>query len=97
MPERGRFRAFLLMAVKRFLDNERRREHAQKRGGGGAFTPLDADAAESRHAIDPAPTPDQTYERLWALQLLEHALVPPRPASLDDELRHFMKILGLGV
>ena len=75
LPERGRFRGFLLVAVKRFLANERRHGHAQKRGGDITCAPLDAEALESRHAVDPGLGPDQAYERLWALQLLEHALV----------------------
>ena len=33
-PERGRFRAFLLMVFKRFLATEHERQQAQKRGGG---------------------------------------------------------------
>src|SRR5215469_12820841 len=33
-PQRGRFRAFLLAAVKHFLSNERDRARAKKRGGG---------------------------------------------------------------
>src|SRR5437773_1294508 len=40
--ERGRFRSFLLAALKHFLSNERDRERAQKRGGGISATPLDA-------------------------------------------------------
>ena len=34
LPERGRFRSFLLMALKRFLAKEWRRDAARKRGGG---------------------------------------------------------------
>ena len=37
--ERGRFRSFLLTAVKHFIANEWDREHAQKRGGGGGRYP----------------------------------------------------------
>src|SRR5262245_10964344 len=33
-PERGRFRSFLLAALKHFLAHERDRARAQKRGGG---------------------------------------------------------------
>src|SRR5688572_22648712 len=33
-PERGRFRSFLLAAIKHFLANERDRARAAKRGGG---------------------------------------------------------------
>ena len=37
--EKGRFRTFLLMAVKRFLANEYDRAQAQKRGGGQTSCP----------------------------------------------------------
>ena len=37
-PEKGRFRTFLRMAMKRFLANEWDRLSAKKRGGGRAWT-----------------------------------------------------------
>ena len=39
-PERGRFRAFLLTALKRYLANQMDHDHARKRGGDGFFTTL---------------------------------------------------------
>ena len=41
-PARGRFRAFLLVAFKHFMANERDRARTLKRGGGQTFVPLDA-------------------------------------------------------
>src|SRR5829696_1194799 len=41
-PERGRFRSFLLMVMKRFLANEWHRGVAKKRGGAVTIVPLDA-------------------------------------------------------
>ena len=73
-PGVGRFRSFLLMALKRFLAKEWRKENARKRGGGLAFVALDADEAESRYAVEPALGPDEVYERRWALTLLDRAL-----------------------
>src|SRR5882724_8356727 len=40
--ERGRFRSFLLMALKRFLANEWDHSQAQKRGGAAKIISLDA-------------------------------------------------------
>ncbi|MCU0792689.1 MAG: sigma-70 family RNA polymerase sigma factor [Opitutaceae bacterium] len=71
LPERGRFRSFLLMALKRFLAKEWRRENARKRGGALTFVPLDAAEAESRYAIEPSLGPDEMFERRWALTLLD--------------------------
>ena len=74
--EKGRFRSFLLAALKNFLANEWDRERAQKRGGDRTFVPLDAGSAESRYAIEPVDTlsADRIYERRWALTLLDRVL-----------------------
>lgn len=75
-PERGRFRSFLLAALKHFLANERDRLRARKRGGGRPLLPLDARDAETRFALEPADlaSPDRLYERRWALTVLEGVL-----------------------
>ncbi|MSU50585.1 MAG: sigma-70 family RNA polymerase sigma factor [Opitutus sp.] len=74
--EKGRFRSFLLAALKNFLANEWDKARAQKRGGGRTFVPLDAGSAESRYAIEPVDTlsADRIYERRWALTLLDRVL-----------------------
>jgi RNA polymerase sigma-70 factor (ECF subfamily) len=74
-PARGRFRAFLQMAMKRFLANEWDRARTQKRGGGRTLIPFDSKVAEQRFVSegDHALTPDRAYERRWALTLLEAA------------------------
>ena len=71
--EKGRFRAFLLMALKRFLANEWDRTQALKRGAGVTFVCLDAELAESQYAADHAARlpADALFERRWALTLLE--------------------------
>jgi DNA-directed RNA polymerase specialized sigma24 family protein len=51
---RGRFRSFLLTAVKHFLSNERDRAAAQKRGGGAQHVTLDFGDAEERYAREPS-------------------------------------------
>jgi len=73
-PEHGRFRSFLLVAMKRFLAKEWRREHAQKRGSGGTALPLDPVDAETRYGVEPAVGADVLFERRWALTLLQRAL-----------------------
>jgi RNA polymerase sigma-70 factor (ECF subfamily) len=73
--ERGKFRWFLLSAVKRFLANEWNREHAAKRGGMGCTVSLDEERAEGRyrHEIPDHATPDKLFDQSWALALLEQA------------------------
>jgi RNA polymerase sigma factor (sigma-70 family) len=75
-PEKGRFRTFLRMALKRFLANEWDRLRAQKRGGGNAHISLDTALAEQRFQSDPggAQAPDRIYDRRWALALLDEAM-----------------------
>jgi RNA polymerase sigma factor (sigma-70 family) len=73
---RGRFRTFLLTALERFLANEWDKEQALKRGGAHQFVPLDFADAETRYGSEPAGplTPEQVFERRWALILLDTVL-----------------------
>jgi RNA polymerase sigma-70 factor (ECF subfamily) len=75
-PERGRFRSYLLGAMKHFLANEWHRAQAQKRGGGA--TPLDLDVvdAEVRYARRPAEATDADayFDREWAQETTARAL-----------------------
>lgn len=72
-PQRGKFRSFLLGTLKHFLSDERKKAHAQKRGGGQALVSIDEDSAESRYALEPADavTPETLFERQWALTVLQ--------------------------
>jgi RNA polymerase sigma-70 factor (ECF subfamily) len=74
--EKGRFRSFLLMALKRFLAKEWDKVQTLKRGGHIQFVPLQFDTAESRYAREPADTstPEQVFEKQWALTLLQSVL-----------------------
>ncbi|HEV2972537.1 MAG TPA: sigma factor [Pirellulales bacterium] len=71
--ERGRFRSFLLSAMKNFLANEWDKAKTQKRGGGRQLLPFALDTAESRLNLEPAHdlTPEKLYDRQWAMTLLE--------------------------
>ncbi len=75
-PSEGRFRSFLLATLKHFLSHEREKARALKRGGGQVGISLDAKLAESRYGYEPADnlTPDQVFERRWALVVLERSL-----------------------
>lgn len=70
--EKGKLRAFLIVALKNFMSKEWRRASAQRRGGGQAPVPFDTAFAESRFATDNhSLAPDETYDRQWALTLLD--------------------------
>jgi len=75
--DRGRFRTFLLTALKRFMANEWDRQHAAKRGGFAPTVVIDQNVAESRFASEPSHNvpPDVLFDRQWATRLLERTMV----------------------
>ena len=98
-PARGTFRAFLLTALKRFLDDANERAHAQKRGGKIQFQSLDAlagDHNEAENVLD-RDTPEQAFERAWAKAALRAAMRRLRAetaaagrSALFDQLCEFL-------
>ena len=74
--KRGKFRTFLLTALKHFLANEWDRSQRLKRGGGHAFLSFDGATAEARYGMEPQDhrTPERAFERRWALALLDSVL-----------------------
>lgn len=73
---KGRFRSFLLAALKHFLANELDKARSLKRGGALQFISLDGTTAETRYQLEPAhlDTPERIFERRWAIELLDKAL-----------------------
>jgi RNA polymerase sigma-70 factor (ECF subfamily) len=70
--ERGRFRAFLLAALKHFLINEWKKSQRLKRGGGEINLSLDWESADTKFQVAATnePSPDKAFDREWALALL---------------------------
>jgi len=75
-PALGRFRSFLLACLKNFLAEQRRQAKRLKRGGGQTTISWDSQTAEERYRLEPVDpvTPEQVYDRRWALTLLETVL-----------------------
>lgn len=75
-PHKGRFRSFLLMVMKRFLAKEWEKAKTLKRGGQASMVALGLDSAETRYSQELADTstPEQVFEKQWALTLLESVL-----------------------
>ena len=63
--ERGRFRAFLLAALKNFLINEWKQSRRLKRGGGTLPLSLDWETADTKFqvAATAEPRPDEAFDR----------------------------------
>ena len=90
--DKGKFRAFLLAALKHFLANEWDRATRKKRGGDATMLSLDWQDADTRYQIEPADnvTPDKLYDRLWAVTLLERVIARLREeTSAEGESRLF--------
>jgi RNA polymerase sigma factor (sigma-70 family) len=69
--EKGRLRSFLIVALKRFMNNEWDRALAKRRGGGQTPAQIDTAFAEGGLATDNhSLTPDETFDRQWALTLI---------------------------
>jgi RNA polymerase sigma factor (sigma-70 family) len=77
-PERGRFRSFLLGAVKHFLSDVRDHSARLKRGAGIPLQSLDATGTDTSPALQHPDTklisPDREFDRKWALTVLDRAL-----------------------
>jgi len=84
-PERGKFRSFLLIRLKHFLLNERKKTRAQKRGGGRLNLSLEADLAEGdgREPSTSELTPDQAFDLRWALTVLDRSVARLRQEYAD--------------
>ena len=70
---KGRFRSFLLAALKNFIADARDREHALKRGGGMILEKLD-EKSEAEITRATKWQADEVYDREWAATLVRQAL-----------------------
>lgn len=89
---RGRFRSFLLGAVKHFLATQSRHGRAQKRGGAAKNLPLELDTAANRYHSQSreGSRPDKSFERRWALTVLDCTLASLRSVKHFDQLKPFL-------
>lgn len=85
--EKGRFRAFLLAAMKHFLANAWDHASRKKRGGGVVHLSLDWQHADSRYQIELADqlSPDKLFDRAWAVTLLERVITRLRDENVGEE------------
>lgn len=97
--ERGRFRAFLLAALKNFLANEWDKAQRLKRGGGQVALSLDWETADTKFQVAATgePNPEEAFDREWALALLARVIerlqaecVADGKAKLFEQLKVFL-------
>jgi RNA polymerase sigma-70 factor (ECF subfamily) len=74
------------MALQRFISDEWDKARALKRGGGTQTLPLPFASAETRFNLEPADqvTPEQSFERRWAVSLLEQVFNRLRREYLEE-------------
>lgn len=96
-PSKGKFRSYLLGALKHFLANEWHRANAQKRGGGRKILEWDALDPEARYAMEPADQSDadQLFDKRWAMELLDRAMAKLRAEfTAKDDVTTFNALKG---
>ena len=74
---KGRLRTYLLSAFQHQLINHWEHARATRRGGNVQTRSLDMGGAEERFAHepqDPAHSPEEQFDRVWALSLIENCL-----------------------
>ena len=81
--QRGRFRSYLLGAVKHFLSNEWHKIQTQKRGGDVMFIEFNSIDPEAQYVgtMEQSDNPERLFDREWALQTVAGAL-----KTLRDEM-----------
>lgn len=92
-PGRGRFRSYLLGAVKHFLSHHREAAGRLKRGGSSERVPLhDTETGEDRPIADVGSlSPDAAFDRQWALTVLAHALESLRQECVAEGRTEFFE------
>jgi len=97
-PERGRFRSYVLGALKHFLADQRDHDHRLKRGGGVAAEPIEPGAGtETSPALqiaDPTGGPDEArFDRDWALAVMDRAVTILAREYADSQKGGQFKVL----
>ncbi|MDA7525723.1 hypothetical protein N8525_01035 [Verrucomicrobiales bacterium] len=98
---RGRFRNFLLGALKNFLSDNKAKEKAIKRGGRTPQIELDIHLIEDSLVDVGMDDPTEEFDRRWAMTVLEEALKRLRNKAeargqLDEHEQVFGYISGKG-
>lgn len=89
---RGRFRNYLLGAVKHFLANQREAARRMKRGGGVAHVSLHEDVSGVREIADGRQmSPDAAFDREWALTTLARAMETVKQECVREGREEFFQ------
>lgn len=94
-PDLGRFRSYLLGALKHFLAHEWEKKKTKKRGGDLAFLELDSLQPEARYEVEPAYTDDldAEFNRQWAQESIARAIEEMRSRFAAKNKGEFFETL----
>ncbi len=94
-PQKGRFRSFLLSAIKNFVANQIDYQTAQKRGGDVKTLAMDFEQADQRLQLEPyhERTPESVFLRQWALTLIDQARDAVRREYLQSNKEQLFELL----
>ncbi len=95
-PARGRFRTFLLGAVKHFLSDMADKAKAAKRGGEHSCISMESLAGDTDSAglLEVAEKPaNRSFDREWAVNVVNRALVALAPEPQQEGRREALEIL----
>ena len=84
--DKGRFRAFLLTCIKRYISDEHDKHQAQKRGGQLQQLSIDTVLMESTllARVATVASPEAAYDRAWAICVLDEALLRMEKKNSSD-------------
>jgi len=85
-PQQGRFRSFLLTALRNFLSDERDWVRTAKRGGGASIISFEEHASEERfqEGLAHNVSSEHQFDRQWASTVLEQARAKLRQECIDS-------------
>lgn len=89
-PQKGGFRTYLRVLLKRFVGHEDRALHRLKRGGDVRLVSLEGEAPVLRELSDPsAADPEMIFEKVWFEELVQGAVgrVRERCSAAGHEIR----------
>lgn len=95
-PAKGRLRSYLLTALNHFLSNVRRNRKTKRRGSGALHLSLDHDSPDEEPPLEVPDhrTPDEDFDREWALTLLDNVLKELRADYLSQGKESLFDILS---
>lgn len=93
-PQLGRFRCFLLTAIRNFVKSAHLKAHTQRRGGfNSTHVSLQDEQFDLANELSTTDTPDRAFERKWAHTLIQ--IVLDRLAAEQAELGHAARFEAL--